>query len=84
MQVKSSTEFEKAAMFPGDELWDPSWMMGPGEETIRRRMNPTDGEPVVQFYTSWFSASAQQTWIALEESNVNYQWNEVRIGHFFD
>jgi hypothetical protein len=65
-------------MFPEDELWDPSWKMGAGEETIRRRMSPTE-KPLLQFYSSWYSPFAQQTWIALEESNVNYQWNEVRI-----
>jgi glutathione S-transferase len=70
-----------SALFPGDELWDPSWNMGAGEETIRRRMNPTE-EPLLQFYSSWFCPFAQQTWIALEESNVNYQWNEVRIIQF--
>ena len=66
----------KAALFAGDDLWDPSWSMCAGEETIRRGMSPAK-EPKLQFYSSWYCPNAQQTWIALEESKVYYQWNEV-------
>jgi hypothetical protein len=66
----------KAAMFPGDDLWDLSWSMGAGEETIRRRMVQSESAQL-QFYSSWFCPFAQRTWIALEEANANYQWNEV-------
>jgi Glutathione S-transferase, N-terminal domain len=73
----------KAALFPEDDLWDSSWSMGAGEETIRRRMFQSDSSQL-QFYSSWFCPFAQRTWIALEEAKVNYQWNEVRFVQFLE
>jgi hypothetical protein len=73
----------KAAMFPEDELWDPSWKMGAGEETIRRRMAQSDSIQL-QFYSSWSCHLSQRAWIVLEEANVDYQWNEVRIFQFLE
>jgi Glutathione S-transferase, N-terminal domain len=75
--VPKASRMTAAALFPGDALWDASWHMGAGEENIRRRMNPPY-TPQLQFYSSWFCPFAQRTWITLEESGVNYKWNEVR------
>jgi hypothetical protein len=79
----------QAALYPKDLLWDPSWVKNIGEETIRRRSinttitntgtsNNNSSDNAIQFYSSWFCPFAQRTWIALEESGVNYEWNEVK------
>ena len=77
----TNSELAVAAQFPGDTLWDPTWEINTGEETIRRRMivksSSHQGSMDVQFYSSWFCPFAQRTWIALEEAGVDYQWNEV-------
>ena len=65
----------RAALFPDDSLWDKSWLPSPGETTIRKRMNTL--QPTVTVYSSWFCPFAQRTWIALEESGVEYEWKEV-------
>jgi Glutathione S-transferase, N-terminal domain len=77
---KNSVLPATAAQFPGDTLWDPTWEMNTGEETIRQSMMRNSSQPQqldLQFYSSWFCPFAQRTWITLEEAGVNYQWNEV-------
>jgi len=65
----------RAAQFPGDPLWDKSWSPGPGEATIQKRSHTRN--PSLTLYSSWFCPFAQRTWIACEETGVNYLWKEI-------
>jgi len=65
----------QAALAPGDALWDSEWQPGPGEATIQRRANIAN--PKFTLYSSWFCPFAQRTWIACEETGVEYLWKEI-------
>eukprot|EP00636_Phaeomonas_parva_P017741 CAMPEP_0118868874 /NCGR_PEP_ID=MMETSP1163-20130328/12338_1 /TAXON_ID=124430 /ORGANISM="Phaeomonas parva, Strain CCMP2877" /LENGTH=323 /DNA_ID=CAMNT_0006803671 /DNA_START=179 /DNA_END=1146 /DNA_ORIENTATION=+ len=65
----------QAAQKAGDPLWDPSWVEGGGEATIRERT--ADAAAPVTFYGGWYCPFAQRAWYALEEKNVPYHYVEV-------
>jgi len=46
---------------------------GEAAKTVAARQDPQD----LIFYSGWFCPFVQRTWIALEERNIPYQYNEV-------
>ena len=67
----------EAAMQPGDALWDPSWVEGDGERTIRERSGTDAKAAAATLYCSWFCPFAQRAWIALEAKGVAYRYVEI-------
>jgi glutathione S-transferase len=74
-----STNGPQAAMGAADALWDPSWNESFGEQTIRRRSakSPSSSSTKRTLYCSWFCPFAQRAWIALEELNLPYCYEEI-------
>ena len=68
------------ALYKGHPLWDPSWVEGQGESTLRTRSCVgEEDEHSFDFilYSSWFCPFAQRAWIAAEESGASYKWVEI-------
>ncbi|CAJ1948519.1 unnamed protein product [Cylindrotheca closterium] len=69
----------KAAQFEGDALWPLAWKESFGEQTIRQRSyGATDTTTTATtLFCSWFCPFAQRAWIALEEKDVPYRYQEI-------